>query len=233
MATGQFYYEQKRLENDLISLEPFDQTIHITKFFNQTKYHPDLLKYVDFPQTETEEQFTKEVYAPLHDAPGECLYAIIDKTKPQTSSTEPENQNAYAGTIALTNTDKGNAATEIGIMIFKDFQRTHVGTNAVGLLLQYTLDPALDGGLGLRRVEWKTHFENVASRNAALRMGFEFEGILRWHRAFSLGVPVEALEKRNGTSGELRGRHTAYFSIVWEEWDEKRPKVVALMQKKY
>jgi hypothetical protein len=42
---------------------------------------------------------------------------------------------------------------------------------------------------------------------------------------------VEALEKMNGTKGELPGRHTAVFSIVWEEWDEKRPKVVAEMER--
>jgi hypothetical protein len=41
---------------------------------------------------------------------------------------------------------------------------------------------------------------------------------------------VEALEKRNGTKGELLGRHTAIYSIVWDEWDEMRPKVVALME---
>jgi hypothetical protein len=41
---------------------------------------------------------------------------------------------------------------------------------------------------------------------------------------------VEALEKRNGTKRELLGRHTAIYSIVWDEWDEKRPKVVTLME---
>jgi hypothetical protein len=48
-------------------------------------------------------------------------------------------------------------------------------------------------------------------------MGFEFEGIARWERVFPRGkvaLPVKALEKRNGTSGEHPGRHTANFSIV-------------------
>jgi hypothetical protein len=66
-------------------------------------------------------------------------------------------------------------------------------------------------------------------------MGFEFEGIARWERVFPRGkvaLPVEALEKRNGTSGEHPGRHTANFSIVWDEWDEKRLKVIALMERK-
>jgi RimJ/RimL family protein N-acetyltransferase len=95
--------------------------------------------------------------------------------------------------------------------------------------------PALTGGLGLRRVEWQTHADNAASRRAALRIGFEFEGIVRWQRVFprcEVALPVEALEKRNGTKGELPGRHTTVFSIVWDEWDDKRPNVVALMERK-
>jgi hypothetical protein len=66
-------------------------------------------------------------------------------------------------------------------------------------------------------------------------MGFELEGIARWQRVSARGtiaLPVEALEKRNGTKGELPGRHTAIFSIVWDEWDEKRLTVVAQMQRK-
>jgi hypothetical protein len=68
-----------------------------------------------------------------------------------------------------------------------------------------------------------------------LRMGFEFEGIARWERVSprcKAALPVEALEKRNDTKGELPGRHTANFSIVWDEWDEKRPKIVAMMERK-
>lgn len=180
---------------------------------------------------------TKEDFIEFYDkyigsVPEECLYAILDKTGTCEKGNSDRN---YAGTIALTATKAGNAATEIGIMIFPPFQRTHVATNAIGLLLLWTLDPPSVGGLGLRRVEWKTHAGNAASRRAALRMGFEFEGVARWERVFPGGkvaLPVEALEKRNGTKGELPGRHTAMYSIVWDEWDEKRPKVVALMELK-
>ena len=65
-------------------------------------------------------------------------------------------------------------------------------------------------------------------------MGFEFEGVLRWDKIFygkTIGLPVDALEKRNGSSGEVIGRHTAIFSIVWDEWEEKRPKVVKQMER--
>jgi RimJ/RimL family protein N-acetyltransferase len=120
----------------------------------------------------------------------------------------------------------------MGAIIFPAFQRTHVATNAIGLLLLYALDPPPAGGLGLRRVAWQCHEGNEASKKAALRMGFEFEGVARWQRVFPRGtvaLPVAALAARNGTKGEMPGRHTAMFSMVWDEWDEKRRVVVAQM----
>lgn len=182
---------------------------------------------------DTKADFMREIYdKDIASSAENCLYAIIDKTKPSEMDNIDSN---YAGITSLNGTNPVNAVTEIGIVIFPTFQRTHIATNAIGLLLLWTLDPPSAGGLGLRRVEWKTHADNAASRRAALRMGFEFEGIARWQRVCTvgeIGLPVEALEKRNGTKGELPGRHTASFSIVWDEWDEKRPKVVALMERK-
>lgn len=165
-------------------------------------------------------------------SPEEYLYAVIDKSS--VPGVEEKLPGKYAGIASLSGLNKDNAVAEIGAIIYPSFQRTHVATNAIGLLLLYTLDPHSAGGLGLRRVEWKCHAGNEASRRTALRMGFEFEGITRWHRVFprgTVGLPVEALEKRNGTKGEHLGRHTANFSIVWEEWDEKRPKIVAQMKR--
>lgn len=180
----------------------------------------------------TDAEFKKEVLEPIQASPAECLYAIIDKA---TRSGEERSSKKFAGVISLTGTNPVNAVTEMGIMIFPAFQRTHVATNAIGLTLLYLLDPPPAGGLGLRRVEWKCHTENARSRRAASAMGFELEGIARWERVFpgsSIALPVEALERRNGTKGEHPGRHTAIFSIVWDEWDEKRPNVIAKMERK-
>lgn len=199
----------------------------MTKFVDEIKANPDLLKYIAFPDIHTDEDFIKEVWEPLNAAQGECLFAIIDKA----TAAKDGDQHAYAGTVALTNTNQDHAVTELGVMVFPAFQRTHVATNAIGLLMQYCLDPPSAGGLGLRRVEWKCHSENIASRKTALRMRFEFEGIARWHRTFVLGISADALAKRNETKEEVPGRHTASFGIAWDEWDEKRPLIVALMEK--
>ncbi|KAJ5618833.1 hypothetical protein N7510_002817 [Penicillium lagena] len=222
MSEVVFHYEQRRLENNLVALEPFDPNVHVVRFVEEVKTHPETFTYIALPVIETEADFVREVYDPSQASPEICLYAVIDKAA----------GNKYAGVISLLNTNPVNAVAEMGAIVFPDFQRTHVGTNAIGLALLYMLDPPPAGGLGLRRVEWLCHAENIASRRTALRMEFEFEGILRWHRAFARGSPVEALEKRNGTTGELPGRHTAIYSIVWDEWDEKRPRVVARMELK-
>ena len=174
----------------------------------------------------------KEVYKGISSSHGDCLYAVIDKVA---SPGEVNTNGKYAGVISLNATNPANAVTEFGVLIFPSFQRTHVATNAIGLLLLWTLDPPSAGGLGMRRVEWRTHAENAASRRTALRIGFELEGILRWQCVFPRGtiaLSAEALRIKNGTQKELPGRHTAVYSIVWDEWDDKRRKVVALMERK-
>ena len=95
--------------------------------------------------------------------------------------------------IALINTSQHNLSTEIGwVVIFPQFQRTHVTTNAVGLLLHYCLDapspsPGPDAigigisGLGLRRVQWQADERNVPSIRAATRL-------VSVERALSVGI---------------------------------------------
>ena len=73
----------------------------------------------------------------------------------------------------------------------------------------------------------------MSSRRLALRVGFELEGIRRWARAVTDGevsVSAEALAQRNGTEKEFPGRHTAIYSIVWDEWDRKRPQLISLLE---
>jgi RimJ/RimL family protein N-acetyltransferase len=195
------------------------------------KTRPDVFAYIPFPGIETEADFLREFYDPIRTSPKECLYAIIDKA----DAFEDNPEGKYAGIASLSASNPNNATVDMGAIVFPEFQRTHVTTNVIGLLLMHSLDPPSAGGLGLRRVEWKCHAGNAASRRAASRMGFELEGILRWQCVLPRGtiaLPVEALERRNGTKGEQPGRHTAVFSIVWDEWDEKRPKVIAQMKRK-
>lgn len=149
MSKPVFYYEQRRLENGLVVLEPFDPAKHVTQFVKVVKEtRANLFKYVSFPVIETEADFIREVYNNISASLVDCLYAIFDKT----AGHGGENSN-YAGVIFLTAADPSNAVTEMGVLIFPAFQRKHISTNAIGLLLLWILDPPSAGGLGLRRVE--------------------------------------------------------------------------------
>nr|POE87342.1 uncharacterized protein CFP56_29931 [Quercus suber] len=233
MAEGAFHYGQHRLENDLVILEPFEPGVHAAPFVEITKAHPELFTYIPFPVVSTEAEFRRDFYdANFRASPSNCLYAVLDKV---TSFKADDVGSNFAGIAALSSTNPTDAVTEIGVVIFPAFQRTHVASNTVGLILQWTLDPPSAGGLGLRRVEWKCHSENTASRDFALRMGFEFEGIARWQRVFPRGtvaLPTGALQRRNGTKEELPGRHTAMYSLVWDEWDDKRPAIATVMKRR-
>ncbi len=58
---------------------------------------------------------------------------------------------------------------------------------------------------GYRRYQWKCHSLNVASRNAAQRLGLSFEGILR-----------------QATVVKGRNRDTALYAAIDSEWPALR-----------
>jgi RimJ/RimL family protein N-acetyltransferase len=101
-----------------------------------------------------------------------------------------------AGVLSFLEIVPEHGTIEIGHLWFSTgLQRTTAATEAVFLLL----DEAF--ALGNRRVEWKTDSRNAASRRAAERLGFAFEGIFRQHR---------------WVKGE--NRDTAWFSLLDREW---------------
>jgi RimJ/RimL family protein N-acetyltransferase len=85
---------------------------------------------------------------------------------------------------------------EIGHIWFGTIlQRTTAATEAIYLLARQAFE------LGYRRLEWKCDALNAASRRAAERFGFRFEGVFRKHQI---------------TKG--RNRDTAWFAITDDEW---------------
>jgi RimJ/RimL family protein N-acetyltransferase len=79
-------------------------------------------------------------------------------------------------------------------------QQTRGATEAMYLLARYVFET-----LGYRRYEWKCHSGNLASRAAAERLGFQFEGLFRQHMI---------------VKGE--NRDTTWFSMLDREWTERR-----------
>ena len=76
------------------------------------------------------------------------------------------------GFIGYLRINQDQGTIEIGSINFsQNLARTRQSTEAIFLLLQFAFDM-----LGYRRVEWKCNALNIKSRNAAIRLGFQYEG---------------------------------------------------------
>ncbi|CYV16375.1 TPA: GNAT family N-acetyltransferase [Streptococcus suis] len=116
--------------------------------------------------------------------------AIVDKAT-----------NQAIGSFALMRIDPTNRVIEVGWVIFShQLQRTRQATEAHYLLMNYVFEE-----LGYRRYEWKCDSLNQASRAAANRLGFTYEGTFR-----------QALVYKG------RNRDTAWFSLLDHEWPDRK-----------
>lgn len=85
---------------------------------------------------------------------------------------------------------------EVGhICISPALQRSPAATEAMFLMMDWAFRA------GYRRYEWKCNALNMASRRAAQRLGFSFEGVFRNHMIV-----------------KGRNRDTAWFSVIDSEW---------------
>ena len=105
------------------------------------------------------------------------------------------------GMISILRITPAHGVAELGhIWYGLAVQRTPVNTESVFLLLRHLFDD-----LGYRRVEWKCNAENARSRAAALRLGFQFEGIFRQHMVV-----------------KGRNRDTAWFAMLDTDWPARK-----------
>jgi RimJ/RimL family protein N-acetyltransferase len=158
--------------------------------------------------------------------PACILFVVLSKSKSPSPASEPhESDNeSFAGIVGLLNTSPMNLSTEIGFIItFPPYQRSHVSSNAVGLLLHYLLDPPSSSspptppGLGLRRVQWQTNVQNTPSISLAKKMGMKWEADLKWDRVLPVGGGKPGNGRRKREGGE--GRDTATLAICWDDWE--------------
>ena len=146
---------------------------------------------------------------------------MYDKTKsPETGHPD----GALAGIIGYTGAIPAWLVTEIGpVLTSPQFQRTHVTSHAIGLLLHYALDLPADGGLGLRRVEWQSTELNKGSLRAAERMGMKLDGSFRWRVIFrpDAGKIGNGQPRRRGDPREEDlGINTVLLGLCWDEWED-------------
>jgi RimJ/RimL family protein N-acetyltransferase len=105
------------------------------------------------------------------------------------------------GMISLMQIRPAHGAAELGgIWYAPGAQRTKINTECVYLLLRHLFDD-----LRYRRAEWKCDDLNEPSKAAALRLGFQFEGLFRQHLVI-----------------KGRNRDTAWFAMLDGEWPRRK-----------
>jgi RimJ/RimL family protein N-acetyltransferase len=87
-----------------------------------------------------------------------------------------------------------------GILFAPELQRTPAATEAMYLMARHVFED-----LGYRRYEWKCDSLNRPSIRAALRLGFNFEGVFRQHMIV-----------------KGRNRDTAWFAMLDSEWPMRK-----------
>ena len=178
---------KKNLNGQYVSLEP----ININKHFK------DL--YVNFSRDKKNRIWTYLPYGPFKNyksfqrwLKNFCLnkdpffYAVYAKRYKQ-----------YCGMVSYLRITPNHGSLEVGHINYSPIlQNTAEGTEVMYLMMKNAFE-----ALGNRRYEWKCNNLNSASKNAAKRLGFKFEGVFRQMFVF-----------------KNRNRDTAWFSIIDKEW---------------
>lgn len=179
------------LTGRLVSVEPLDAEKHGLALWEAVRGegNEELWRYLPYGPFENFVEFRDDLRERVA-ASDSLLFAIVERQAGRA-----------VGYSALMRIAPPDRCIEVGNVLFTPMlQRTPGATEAMYLLARYVFDE-----LHYRRYEWKCDALNVASRHAALRLGFQFEGIFRQHRI------VKGLN-----------RDTAWFSMLDLEWPEHK-----------
>ena len=172
-------YCRLELLNSTTSQTTIEQLYNAFKPTEQT--HFTYLYYGPFQNVDEFREFLESLQEPSMNT---VVYAIIVNDIP-------------VGFITYLRIDEKNGTIEIGHVNYsQQLARTRAATEASFLLMEYAFDV-----LGYRRVEWTCNPLNKKSYQAALRLGFQYEGTWVKHSICK------------GRSADM-----AWFSIVDDEW---------------
>lgn len=173
------------LTGRLVTLQKLDPARDTPPLFNAVKGHNELYDYL-FDEPPVDE---KALY--------ESLTAKAAKTDPFFFAILDNATHAAFGTASYLRIEPVHRVIEVGNILFSPLlQRTAHATEAMYLMAKHAFED-----LGYRRYEWKCNALNAPSRNAALRLGFSFEGIFRQHMII-----------------KGANRDTAWFAMLDSEW---------------
>lgn len=181
----------KKILGDYVVLEPINPTKHVTQLFNN--FYQDkkntIWNYLPYGPFKNIKDFKKWLFnSCMNKDP--FFYAIYAKRHKQ-----------YCGMASYLRITPEHGSIEVGHINYSPLlQNTVEGTETMYLMMSNAFDQ-----LGNRRYEWKCNNLNNASKKAALRLGFTYEGVFRQMNVF-----------------KGRNRDTAWFSIIDSEWKNLR-----------
>ncbi|PKH03660.1 GNAT family N-acetyltransferase [Psychromonas sp. MB-3u-54] len=174
------------LESETVKLVPLrkDHADDLVKAASDGKLWE--LWYTSIPNAESIDEYISK--ALKEQVQGTALaFVIIEK-----------NSNKIIGSTRFCHADKVHQRVEIGYTWYAEsYQRSFVNTECKQLLLSHAFEAR-----GAIAVEFRTHWHNLKSRAAILRLGAKQDGVLRNHQKMAKGVY----------------RDTVVFSIINTEW---------------
>jgi RimJ/RimL family protein N-acetyltransferase len=180
--------ERITLEADAVRVEPVNSPRHAKQLYESSAGADAIWDYLPYGPFASQAEFTEwlEARAASKDP---LFFSIIDREAGEAG-----------GMASLLRMAPEHGVIEIGHIWFAPtLQQTRAGTEAIYLLSRYAFE------LGNRRYEWKCNALNQASRRAAERFGFTFDGIFRQHMVV-----------------KGRNRDTAWYSMTDAEWPSRR-----------
>ena len=181
--------ERQPLDGETVTLEPLDPDRHGKDLFAAAQDADATWHYLPYGPFASKDDFMRWLRA--HAAtPDPLAFAIVDLES-----------GAARGIATYMSIVPDHGVIEIGhIWLSPSLQRTRQATEAIYVMSRHAFDV-----LGNRRLEWKCDAANAASRRAAERFGFAYEGVFRQHRVV-----------------KGRNRDTAWYSITDAEWPARR-----------
>ena len=180
------------LEGRFARLERLDVARHLDDLYtaSATPEAPEKFRYLFDPVPTDRDTFRTWVEKSA-DSTDPLFYAVIDRATGRA-----------VGRQTLMRIDQAHGVIEIGNIYWGPaMARTPVATEALYLFAAYAFDT-----LGYRRFEWKCNDDNQPSKRAALRFGFQAEGVFRQH------MVAKGLN-----------RDTAWFAMIDKDWARLKP----------
>jgi len=178
--------EKTVLQGRWTRLEPIDPARHADALYEAIADAPDdLWTYMSFSPFADSSAF-RAWLEPQPAVADPLAFAIID--------TE---QGAARGMACYMRIAPHWATCEVGSIWYAPaLKRTRQATEAMYLMAGHVFED-----LGYRRYEWKCDALNAASRSAALRLGFVYEGLFRQHVVY-----------------KGRNRDTTWYAMIDRDW---------------